>query len=93
MTRLRNHRLISKSSLDSLFLMERFKKRPSLKSKFSQINDKRFYFVDEITSLLLCLPYLQELIDFKVKKGQRVERYFREENRAQESNERMFLYH
>ena len=76
-------------------------KKTVMKSKFSQINDKRFYFTDGITSLPLSHPHLQGLIDFKTKKGQSIERYFLEEketllgteNSAQESNKRLFLYH
>ena len=51
-------------------------KKDSDEKQFSLINDKRFYFVDEITSLPLSHPHLQGLIDFKTKKGQRIERYF-----------------
>ena len=42
-------------------------KKTVIKSKFSQINDKRIYFEDGITSLPLSHPHLQELIDFKTK--------------------------
>ena len=45
------------------------KKKNVVKSKFSQINDKRFHFADGITSLPLRHPYLQELVDFEIKKG------------------------
>ena len=45
------------------------KKKNVAKSKFSQINDKRFHFADGITSLPLRHPYLQELVDFEIKKG------------------------
>ena len=76
-------------------------KNTLMKSRFSQINDKRFYFADEITSLLLSYPHLERLIDFKTKKWKRIKRYFWEEketllrieNAAQESNARLFLYH
>ena len=54
-------------------------KNTLMKSRFSQINDKRFYFADEITSLLLSHPHLERLIDFKTKKGKRIKRYFWEE--------------
>lgn len=37
------------------------------KTKFSQFNDKRFYFSDGITSLPLSHPYLKELVEFKTK--------------------------
>ena len=57
--------------------------------------------MDEITSLPLSHPHLQGLIDFKTKKGQRIERYFwweketllEIENAAQELIEPLFLYH
>ena len=76
-------------------------KKTIIKSKFSQINDKRIYFTDTITSLQLSHHHLKELADFKIKKEQRIERYFWEEkeslleieNRAQEFEERLFLYH
>ena len=41
-------------------------KKTVAKSKFSQINDKRFYFADAITSLPLSHSHLQELVDFKI---------------------------
>ena len=41
-------------------------KKTVAKSKFSQINDKRFYFADGITSLPLSHSHLQELVDFKI---------------------------
>ena len=44
------------------------KKKTVVNSKFSQINNKRFYFADGITSLPLCHPHLQELVDLKIKK-------------------------
>ena len=76
-------------------------KKAVVKSTFLQINDKRFYFADGITSIPLSHPHLQELVDFKAKKGQKIEIYYWQEketlseikNRAQESNERLFLYH
>ena len=74
-------------------------KKTVVKSKLSQINYKRFYFADGITSSQLSHPHLHELVDFKVKKGQGIEQYFWEENetlleienRAQKSNESLFL--
>ena len=76
-------------------------KKTVTKNKFSQINDKRFYFADGITSLPLCQLDLKELVELKRKMGQRIERYFghekenllKIENKAQELNERLFLYH
>ena len=40
-----------------------------MKTKFSQFNDKRFYFSDGITSLPLSHPYLKKLAEFKKKDG------------------------
>ena len=55
------------------------KKQTVVKSKFSQIKDKKFYFPDGIVSLPLSDLSLKELDHFKQKKGQRIERYFSEE--------------
>ena len=74
-------------------------KKTVSKSKFSQTNDNRFYFADEITSLLLFLPDLKELIELKRKVGQGIdiflarENLLKTENKAQELNESLFLYH
>ena len=75
-------------------------KKTVTKTKFLQFNDKRFYFSDGITSLPLSHPYLKELVKFKKKMGQRIERYFWDqkenllaiENKAQELNKRLLLY-
>ena len=76
-------------------------KKTSLKTKFPQFNDKRFYFSHGTTSLLLSHPYLKELVEYKKKMGQRTERYFWHEketllnieNKTQQQNKRLFLYH
>ena len=76
-------------------------KKTIIKSKFSQINDKRIYFTDAITSLQLSHPHLKELADFKIKKGTknreiflgRKESLLEIENGAQEFDERLFFYH
>ena len=52
------------------------KKKSLLKTKFSPFNNKIFYFSDGITSLPLSHPYLKELVEYKKKMGQRIERYF-----------------
>ena len=78
----------------------KMEKKTVTKTKFLQFNDKRFYFSDEIISLPLSHPYLKELVKFKTKMGQRIERYFWDEkenllaieNKAQELNKRLFLY-
>lgn len=54
-------------------------KRTMTKSKFSQLNDKRFYFPVGIVSLPFYHPVLAEVDEFKHKKGQRIEKYLWEE--------------
>ena len=39
------------------------------KSKFVQINDKRYYFSDGIVSLSFSHPFLKEIVDFKREKN------------------------
>ena len=71
------------------------------KTKFSQLNDKRFYSAKGITFLPLCDPDLKGLCEFRKRMDQRIERYFwnekenlsRIENKSQELNEGLFLYH
>lgn len=46
------------------------------KTKFSQLNDKRFYFPSGIFSLSFGHPSLKELDDYKNQKGQKIEKYF-----------------
>ena len=46
------------------------------KTKFSQLNDKRFYFPDGIFSLNYGHQSLKEIDDFKKQKGQKMETYF-----------------
>ena len=46
------------------------------KTKFSQLNDKRFYFPNGIFSLPFGHPSLKELDDYKNQKGQKIEKYF-----------------
>ena len=41
------------------------------KSKFAQINDKRYYFEDGIASLLFSHPFLTEIVNYKRKKKQK----------------------
>ena len=54
----------------------KMQKKSVTKTKFSQFSDKRFYFSDGITSLPLSHPYLKDLNKYKVRKGQRTEKYF-----------------
>ena len=49
------------------------------KTKFSQLNDKRFYFPDEILSLPYGHQSLKEIDEFKKQKGQKIEKYFWQE--------------
>ena len=46
------------------------------KSKFSQLNDKRFYFPNAIVSLPFGHLALREIDEYKKDKGQRIEKYF-----------------
>ena len=46
------------------------------KTKFSQLNDKRFYFPDGILSLPYGRPCLEEIENFKSEQGQKIEKYF-----------------
>ena len=50
-----------------------------VKTKFSQLNNKSFYFPNSILSLPFGHPSLKELDEFKNEKGQKIEKYFREE--------------
>lgn len=75
-------------------------KKSIVESRFSQINDKRFYFADGINSMPLSHPYLRELIDFKQEMDRKLsdifgkrKKLFEIENRAQNLNERLFLSH
>ena len=45
-------------------------------TKFSQINDKRFYFPNGILSLPFGHLCLKEIDEYKKSKGQRIEKYF-----------------
>ena len=47
-----------------------------LKTKFSQIKDKRFYFSNGILSLPFGHLSLKEIDEYKKNKGQRIEKYF-----------------
>ena len=49
------------------------------KSKFAQINDKRYYFSDEIVSLPFSYPYLHETVKFKRDKKQKSEVFLQQE--------------
>ena len=51
------------------------------KSKFAQINNKRYYFSDRILSLPFSLPFLKEIVNFKTKKQQQKKKWRRFYNR------------
>ena len=51
------------------------------KTKFSQVNDKRFYFPNGIVSLPYGHQNLKEIDDFKKEKGQKIEKYFLRQER------------
>ena len=46
------------------------------KTKFSQLNDKQFYFPDGVASFQYGHDNLKEIEDFKKQKGQKIEQYF-----------------
>ena len=50
-----------------------------VKTTFSQLNDESFYFPNSILSLPFGHPSLKELDEFKHERGQKIEKYFREE--------------
>ena len=47
----------------------KMEKKTAIKSKFSEINDKRFYFPDGVLSFPFHHPNLKELNEFKEKNG------------------------
>lgn len=57
------------------------KKITIVKTKFSQLNDKRFYFLDGIVSLSFGHKNLKQKDDFKREKGQKIEKYFWKEKK------------
>ena len=57
-------------------------KKTVVKSKFSQFNDKRFYFPDEVVFLPFRHPCLSEIDKFKQEKGRKIEKYFWKEKEA-----------
>lgn len=57
-------------------------KKTVVQTKFSQLNDKRFYLSDGIVSLLYGHINLKEIDDFKKEKGQTIEKCFGEEKKA-----------
>ena len=51
-------------------------KKTVIKTKFSQLNNSRFYFSDSIFALPYGHPSLKEIDDFKQEKGQKIEKCF-----------------
>ena len=47
-----------------------------MKTKFSQLNDNKFYFSNGVLSLPIDQQNLRELDDFKREKEQKIEKYF-----------------
>ena len=78
------------------------KKETVIKNKFSQINDKRFHFLDGILSLPFYHTNLKELNESKKEKkiGRRIEKYFWNKKeklleikrKALKNNSRLYLY-
>ena len=54
-------------------------KKTVIKNKFSQLNNKRFYFPDNIASLPFGHKNLKEIDGFKKENGRKIEKYFWEE--------------
>ena len=92
-----NYKEVAKLTVDQGAMQ----KKTSLKTRFSQFNDKRFYFSNGVTSLLLFYPLLKDQAEYKKGKGQKTEKYFwyenevllEKENKAQEQSKRLLLYH
>ena len=51
-------------------------KKTVVKTKFFQLNNRRFYFPDGIFSLPFLPKNLKQIDDFKSEKGQKKEKYF-----------------
>ena len=65
-----------------------------MKTKFSQLNDKRFYFADGVVSLPYGHPNLKEIDKFKKEKDQKIEKYFWEQKERllkMEKNTKTFI--
>ena len=50
------------------------------KNEFSQLSHKRFYLLNGVVSLPFHHPCLAEIVKFKRKKGQKIEKYFGRKN-------------
>ena len=58
------------------------------KKKFSQLNDKRYYFACGILSLPFSHPYLTKINEFKFAKKQKIEQWFLKEKETLKKLER-----
>ena len=76
-------------------------KKIVVKTKFSQLNDKRSHFPDGVVSLPFSHINLKEIDYFKKEKSQKIEKYFWEEKevllnmekKALKNNPRLYFYH
>ena len=50
------------------------------KSKFAQLNYKRYFFSDQIVSLPFSHPFLLGIVKFKTEKKQKIETFLQQEN-------------
>ena len=72
------------------------------KTKFSQLNGKRFCFPDRILSSSYTHQSLREIDEFKKQKGKKIEKYFWQEKKqlfqmekkiALKGTPRLYLFH
>ena len=61
------------------------------KTKYSQLNDKKFYFPNDIISLHFGHPSLKEISEFKTEKGQKIKKYFWQEKEKLSAMEKTAL--
>ena len=66
-------------------------KNAIMKTKFSQTNDKRCYFLNGITSLPVGHPFLKDLTDYKERKDKKIEKYFLDQKDVLKQTERNAL--
>lgn len=58
---------------------DRMEKKMIEKSKFAQINNKRFYFSDRVVSFPFSCPNLRDLIEYNEQNGQKRENFILDE--------------
>ena len=76
-------------------------KTSAAKTKFSQTNNKRFYFLNGVTSLPVGHPLLKDLTNYKEQKGEKFKKYFLDkknvlkqmERQAFSKNKKLNIYH